>query len=242
MTDPQPAKPTDDKRWRIDLQFLEQGDIYFFYKPRKGIDEVKSLDDVGRFYFVLQPDGDQPPRYILMGAKQMPRISNGGKTSWGKLQKVGGRGFEISKPGKQRKDAARAAGEGLYALVKHGDHTHFVYILELPERRGEVQQSLELYREGNYLIAVKPSPTLSKNQLTQMGVGDTEKFEALEQPAVLDYEGVEILLTGITSEVGRLGIAVDKDKETVETADIFNQLKLSRERHPIEPMITGNWR
>ena len=35
---------------------LERGDI-FFYRPRVGIDEVRSLEDVQRFFFVLHPDG-----------------------------------------------------------------------------------------------------------------------------------------------------------------------------------------
>jgi hypothetical protein len=231
-----------DNRWRIDLEFIEQGHIYFFYKPKKGVEEVSSLKDVGRFYFVLQPETEMPPRYVFMGKKQMPRISNGGKTSWGKVQKVGGRGFEITKPGKERKDAARAAGEGLYALVRHGDHTHLVYILELPERRGDVQKGLELHREGNYLLAVKPPPTVSGKQLKELKVTDSQKYQPLREAEVLNYEGAEILLTGVTSDVERLGIAVEKDQETEETADIFNQLKVSRERHPIEPLITGNWR
>ena len=31
-------------------EILEQGDIYFFYRPKKGAEEVKGIEDVRRFF------------------------------------------------------------------------------------------------------------------------------------------------------------------------------------------------
>jgi hypothetical protein len=35
---------------------LEQGDVFFFYRPRVGVEEVRRLDDVQRFFVVLEPE------------------------------------------------------------------------------------------------------------------------------------------------------------------------------------------
>jgi hypothetical protein len=33
-------------------EILEQGDIYFFYRPKKNVEEVKGIEDVRRFFMV----------------------------------------------------------------------------------------------------------------------------------------------------------------------------------------------
>jgi hypothetical protein len=38
-------------------EILEQGDVFFFYRPRVGVEEVRGLDDVQRFFCMLEPDG-----------------------------------------------------------------------------------------------------------------------------------------------------------------------------------------
>jgi hypothetical protein len=38
----------------IDVKILEQGDIFFFYRPKVSSKEIKSIDD-DRFYMVLCP-------------------------------------------------------------------------------------------------------------------------------------------------------------------------------------------
>ena len=41
-----------------------------------------------------------------------------------------------------RNPPARPAAEGIYAIVRHGDHTHLAYVIELPQRpRGRSQGS-----------------------------------------------------------------------------------------------------
>ena len=41
-------------------EVLERGDIFFFYRPRVGVEQVRSLDDVQRFFVVLRPDDAAP--------------------------------------------------------------------------------------------------------------------------------------------------------------------------------------
>jgi hypothetical protein len=38
-------------------QMLEYGDIYFFYRPKVGSEQVKSINAVRRFFMVMAPEG-----------------------------------------------------------------------------------------------------------------------------------------------------------------------------------------
>src|SRR5271165_6625217 len=49
----------------------------------------------------------------------------------------------------------RPAGEGVYALFLHGNHTHLAYVLELPLIPGEVQKAFNIKPEGGFVLAVK---------------------------------------------------------------------------------------
>ena len=40
----------------MDAEILEQGDIYFFYRPKKAAEEVKGIEDVRRFFMVTAPE------------------------------------------------------------------------------------------------------------------------------------------------------------------------------------------
>jgi hypothetical protein len=40
----------------LEPEVLEQGDIYFFYRPRKGAEEVKGIEDKGVFSWSIQND------------------------------------------------------------------------------------------------------------------------------------------------------------------------------------------
>ena len=42
-----------------ELEILEQGDIYFFYRPKKNSQEVKGIEDVRRFFMVTSPETDR---------------------------------------------------------------------------------------------------------------------------------------------------------------------------------------
>jgi hypothetical protein len=37
-------------------EVLEQGDLYFFYRPKKNAEEVKGIEDVRRFFMVTGPE------------------------------------------------------------------------------------------------------------------------------------------------------------------------------------------
>ncbi|HKG41338.1 MAG TPA: hypothetical protein VKA98_04310, partial [Nitrososphaeraceae archaeon] len=130
----------EDKR---NTQIIEQGDIFFFYRPKVDTEEVKDIKDIQRFYMVTLPEEEKEKkkdiyRLFLIGQKQLPKIVEGKSTSeeknWALNILVTSNPDDIHKEllpaeyttetrGKRRLAAAAPAGEGKYAIVKHDNHT-----------------------------------------------------------------------------------------------------------------------
>ena len=66
----------------LEPQVLEQGDIYFFYRPKKDTQEVKGVEDVRRFFMVTAPEEKREEqqnnksqllyRLFVIGKKSLP--------------------------------------------------------------------------------------------------------------------------------------------------------------------------
>jgi hypothetical protein len=62
-------------------QIVEQGDIFFFYRPKVGAEEVSSTEDVQRFYMVTAlEEKDRKHRLFILGRKKLPEIVEGKST------------------------------------------------------------------------------------------------------------------------------------------------------------------
>lgn len=150
---------------------------------------------------------------------------------------------------------ARPAGEGVYLIGRHQAHSHLTYILELPEEAGDVQSGLNIEeKEGNFLLYVKnpdfsstpktrpdelPKPLLPKEWMKKF---NGQRTIPLESTRFLDYEGAEILLYNAGQEkLNELDPLLKPEHETQATAEIFTDLHMERERHPIEPLFAGRW-
>jgi hypothetical protein len=53
---------------------LEQGDVFFFYRPRVGADDVRRLDHVQRFFFVHEPQQRALFRRLIVVRKRLPDV------------------------------------------------------------------------------------------------------------------------------------------------------------------------
>jgi hypothetical protein len=247
-------------------QILEQGDIYFFYRPKKGAEEVKSIEDVRRFFMVTAPEQDnnnKSPLYRLfvIGKKSLPEVreteARASERYWvrvgGVFKDANELTRELSSDEFRRGDAARPVGEGKYAIVKYHNHTELAYILELPNEPGEAQKELGIEKEASYIISVinpkipKQSnlPTTEEPAKYPQEVlnefNETENFVPLSKDTkFIDYQNAQIILIG--AREGRdvikseIGIEI---KEEQSSADIFNKLKLRREQVPIKPLTEG---
>jgi hypothetical protein len=166
---------------RHNSEILEYGDIFFFYRPKVGSPDVKSIDDVRRFFMVTVPErtttkndkektNRQLYRLFVIGKKSLPEIRTSEARSseryWARVGGIFKRPEDLTKEllsDEFRKgDAARPVGEGNYAIVSHQNHAELAYILELPKEPGEAQKELGIEKEASYIITVinpvKPVP------------------------------------------------------------------------------------
>src|SRR3712207_5104927 len=76
----------DKKKKKNNIEIIEQGDIFFFYRPKVDTEEVKDIKDVQRFYMVTTPEEKEKQkkndiyRLFLLGQKQLPEIVEGKST------------------------------------------------------------------------------------------------------------------------------------------------------------------
>jgi hypothetical protein len=247
---------------------IEQGDIFFFYRPKVGTEEVEDIKDVQRFYMVTSPEDNNKYRLFLIGQKQLPEIVEGKSTSeeknWALNILITSNPDDIQKElmpaeyntetrGKRRLSAAAPAGEGKYAIVKHDNHTELAYILELPEVPGPTQREFEIKKEASYIISVKnpdvrvpgfaaseKNPEYPKTLKEKFG---DRRWINVEDPGLLNYENTQLLLIGARKKdvEEELGVDIDEEKETERSADLFKELKLRKEQVPLKPLLKGKF-
>jgi hypothetical protein len=205
---------------------LEQGDIFFFYRPKAEAEEVSDVQDVQHFYMVTAPEGGRY-RLFVVGQKQLPGIEKGGRStapeqrSWARnvlttsnpddvreaLLLTTGHGAKKAGAGDMRRaPAAAPAGEGKYCIARYcGGHTELAYVLEMPELPGPTQRELEIKKEAGYIIAVKNPDVAGTQDFEQSGKPRypaelVKKFGGRHlidaEPELLDYENTQVLLVG----------------------------------------------
>lgn len=192
-------------------EVLERGDIRFFYRPRVGAGDVRTLDDVQRFYVVLRPDGSNRHRVLIVGRKRLPEPDTH-EREWAFVTEVTDR-FETD---------ARPAGAGRYALVDHGGHTHLAYVLAEPSDRSELERALKIEPEASFVIAVRnpeasapPGAGLPEHRRAQYPPELQERFGGrrfvpVNPPDFLDHAGAELVMIGAAADAEReLGIDLD---------------------------------
>jgi hypothetical protein len=245
-------------------EILERGDIYFLYRPRVGAEEAHGLKDVERFYIVLKPWRSREYRLIIVGRKRLPDPEEHNRF-WAFVYRVfkdkkelneelGEQKYETKTHGVRNVAAVRPAAEGIYAILRHGDHTHLAYVIELPKRQGPVEQDLNIKREASYIIAVRnpdtPRPAgagLPPERDARFPTRLAEKFRGrkfipIDPPVFLDYEGAELMLIGAAEDSEKeLGVEFRPDREDLHTADVLRDLKLPREIAP-ELLLKGEWK
>lgn len=67
----------------------------------------------------------------------------------------------------------------------------------------------------------------------------SRRFISVDPPEFLNCEGAEVLIGADGDVRGELGIDLDREQETTETAEIFRDLHLDRSNRPIETMLSG---
>jgi hypothetical protein len=246
-------------------EILEDGDIYFLYRPRVDDEEVESPDEVQRLLIVLHSWPGKRLRLLIAGRKRLPKMADH-KRSWWFVFKVASRPEELREAldrrtyqtrtrGERVQPPARPAGEGAYVIARHDDHTHLAYKLELPRELGQVQRELNIEPEASYVINVKNPEVPSPPGIGRPGTGrpdlprdlldrfDGRRFIPLDPPDFLNYPGIELVLIGAADDPGtELGLDLDAEVERAARSTVFDDLRLRREDRPVEPLFAGEWR
>jgi hypothetical protein len=274
-------------------EILEKGLIYFFYRPKIDSEEVKGINDVAKLYILLYPQdpesgGEQEKgktstskkRLFSISKKKLPQLKQHGKY-WGFVVKTSDSIEEIVKTEFEEKDYStktrgvrhlqglRPVAEGVYAICTHGDHTHLVYVLEIPEKLGEVQDAFNIEKEGSYILSIK-NPEMSsvwgewepkKNALEypeemkkvfgdKKKGGSTYRWHPANPISLLDYEGAQLLLIGaaedIVEELGETGEYIEElekiDAKRISDDKLFQELHLDKKKHSPVPLLQGLWK
>jgi hypothetical protein len=248
---------------------MEQGDIFFFYRPRVETRRVGTRANVQRFFMVLAAErgGGTRFRVFAIGRKQLPDVRPGQshpeERNWAVnvlattdpeavRREFLARQYPTATRGMRLVGAAKPVGEGRYQLVSHLGHTELAYALELPRSLGPAQEEFQIKKTASYIVAVKnpdvvvqgftsPADGPRYPQHVRDKFGDRRWIE-VDDPGILDYEGAEILLLGAhTHDVeDELGIEIDEEVETRDSAEIFRKLRLGKEARA-EPLFRGEF-
>ena len=238
------AKKKDDKdgvdNSHSEPQILEQGDIYFFYRPKKNSQEVKDLDDIRRFFMVTAPEnnhdgikgegkGDKNKdsfyRLFVIGKKSLPEIrkseARASERYWARVGGVFDNKDELTKElfseEFRKGDAARPAGLGKYVIVAHQRHAEIAYILGTPDEPGDAQKELGIEKEARYIISV-----INPNTPTPSGYPSAEESPKYPDKVLKKFNDNEnfVSLSGDTELINYLNaqiilIGAGEGKDTI---------------------------
>lgn len=235
---------------------LEHGDIFFFYHPKLVADVVDGPEAVAAFHVILHPLGAYKYRYASISLKEL--LDSGGTGGWwARMEMVTDRPGPIRRKLRESHPLplARPCGEGVYAIVRHGNHTHLAYALDLPEKPAEVQRDLGISLRENPYLAIRnpireaqeeadlsPQVVLPDYPPRLIKLFGERRFHPADPPELLDYAGVEFLIARRpVTEDEDLGMALKPEHATRETAAVFTDLHLRAGEAPLAPLFEGHW-
>jgi hypothetical protein len=184
---------------------LERGAVAFLYRPRVETFAARGLEDVQRFYVLLAPEQGGRVRRVCVGRKRLPDAGRR-ERFWayvdrvaadvaGALRDLGASEYWTRTRGLRHQPGARLAGEGAYAIVRHGAHVHLEYALAGPAPRGDVEAELRIAPRGRYVVAAfTRSAAVAR-------AAEERRFVPLA-PAHLDVPGTELVLVAAPSAQG----------------------------------------
>jgi hypothetical protein len=155
-------------------------------------------------------------------------------------------------------DTGRPVGKGKYAIVRHQNHAELAYILEMPEQPGEAQKELGIEKEASNVVSVinsrVPRPSTSPSDLPSTEeppkypeevlkeFSETENFVSLAKDTkFIDYQKAQVILIGARKgrDVIKNEFGVEIEEKSLQSADIFDKLKVRKDQIPIRPLTEG---
>lgn len=245
-------------------EILEQGDIFFFHRPGLDAPMTAEGEELEPVFLVLHPLRQRRYRVLTLGKRRLPpplksgAPARGGERFWARVDglpespgalraALGAYRPEGAPPGVPALPPARPAGDGVYALARHGDHVHLAYALKHPDRAGPLQRGLGIEDEASFIVTVKNPEFIERAGAPDYPPGLKARFQErkylpLDPPAFLDYPGADLLFITVRRAVGKeLGIPLGQEDEGRRSAEMMRDLRARRRDAPVEPLFEGEW-
>ncbi|GMN22407.1 hypothetical protein TIFTF001_047430 [Ficus carica] len=206
-----------------------------------------------------------------MGKKSLPDPTKKSLPYWGYVELVTtdiediknalkGEEYDTATRGHRHKPPARALGEGVYRILRHNPkkrmHTHLVYKLELPaenKEKMEPQESLNIEREGSFLIQIKNPEQPGDSQFQGLqekrraafpahlqGQFGHRRYTAADLPDFLNYEGCEFLLIAASDNIEEeLGLELKTEECDQEERSCADLVRTFGEIGSAKPLFEG---
>lgn len=235
--------------------YIEQGDIYFFYRPKVNTQSVQSLDDVQRLHMVLVPDHSATARLFLVGKKRMPEILKGRSKSTARewiMNDMSGTPKQVGEAlvpleyttrtqGEQEQGEAIPVGEGRYTIFTRENSSRLAYQLSSPKSPGKAQSQLGILAEASYIISVR-NPSLDVPGFPDAKPDYPKHLEKkfadkrwidIDDSKLLDYTNAQLLLIGAHDDLSEESISITGQ------AALFKTLGLKQREWPTEALEGG---
>ncbi|XP_038717731.1 uncharacterized protein LOC120010892 isoform X2 [Tripterygium wilfordii] len=213
-------------------------------------------------------------RFIVMGRKSLPDPSKKRQPYWGFVELVTtniddvktalkGEEYDTKTRGRRIKPPARALGEGVYRILRHNAggnkrmHTHLIYKLELPpeDKTNKPQESLNVEREGSFVIQIKNPDQQSTSRFTGLqskrkavfpahlqGLFGKRQWHPADPPDFLKYEGCEFVLISASDDIeGELGLELKTEVEEANDESCSDLVKTFGATAVTDPLFKGTW-
>jgi hypothetical protein len=205
---------------------------------------------------VLQPYHQKRYRLIIIGRKHLPSLFTHEK-EWAMVDTVGtdpNKILDELKPktyttktrGKRVQQEARACGEGVYGIIHKDKTTYFIYELELPKKPKEAQHAFQIASKASFVLAIKNQAMIGSQSKESAHFPKklqskfrTKRFISANLPDFLNYPGAELILIGAHADRDEFDLA--PEKESLDSAEIFNELRLWKNEHTVKPLFEGHW-
>jgi len=181
-------------------EVVENGLIYFFYRPKVDVKESHAWQDVQRLYFLLAPSTSltdpraghekTKKRLFVMTSKRMPTSTHAKSRHWAFVEAVsenmddlheilGMHTYSTKTRGERTLQSCRVCGEGVYQLLKHDEcnATSLAYKLEVPHTPEEPQKAFGITSEAAFIVMIK-NPEAPSQGFRGLGASQKAHFPA----------------------------------------------------------------
>lgn len=217
------------QRPSVQTEVLEIGNVAFFYRPIRGVNQPQTSDDLEHAFLVLFPDDQQRHQNRILTFLAgyfppiIPNLDLPEEREWAYVSTVTPDPRQVVKAledGPSGTPPARLAGDGRYLLVRRNGQSYFAYGLRRPKRLGHAQQTLMMELQASFRVVVQepyvPTPLcLAEKPSYPPELAD--RFDGhvaipLDTSDYLDYQWTQLLfISDRTDPEAEFGIEIRRE-------------------------------